>query len=236
MKGAVAALLLLVPAAGAGAVPFTLPEGCTAWLTIQSRGCSVSHHFTCAGDPEGWQRRIDFDAGGMVYFGTTDAETQWIESYHALSDHSERLEKAPADPASLTTLIETGIDTWDFRTLSPEIGATRYVGQDRLTGATETIDGVPLEVTEYAITAYDEDGAEIWRSEGQEYVSRAWRMFLSGVSATTVGTESWTTDDRPADFILPGEAGFLSPVPTRGCGVVTSGLPAGPDPAAPARR
>jgi len=219
---------VLVPAAAAAAPGFTLPAGCTAYLTVQSRSCTVSHHFTCAGDPEGWQRRIDLDGEGMVYFGAIDAETQWVESVHMLSGHSERLEEAPADPASFSTLLATGIDTWDFRTLSEEAGTTRYVGQDRLAGTSEVIDGVALEQTEFAITAYDEAGAEIWRSEGREYISREWRMFLSGVSSVTVGAESWTTDDRPADFIFPGEAGFLSPVPTHGCGVVMSDLPAGP--------
>lgn len=217
--------LLLAPMAASAAPAFALPEGCTAYLTVQSRSCMVSHHFTCADDPEGWQRRIDHDEGGMIYFGAIDAETQWVESFHILSGHSERLERSPSDPASFSALIETGIDTWDFRTLSDETGETRYVGQDRLTGTVEEIDGVTLEETEYAITAYDESGGELWRSQGREYISREWRTFLSGVSTTIVGSESWTTDDRPADFIFPGEAGFLSPVPTHGCGVVMSSAP-----------
>ncbi len=228
--------LLLAAQVAGGATPFTLPQGCTAYLTVQSHSCTVSHHFTCEDDPEGWQRRIDLDEEGMVYFGAIDAETQWLESYHMLSGHSERLEAAQADPASLSTLLATGIDTWDFRTLSEEAGTTRYVGQDQLTGEHEVIDDVPLEVTEFAITAYDEDGTEIWRSEGREYISREWRMFLSGVSTITVGDETWTSDDRPVDFIFPGEAGFLSPVPLRDCGALMSALPLDPAHAAPPPR
>lgn len=219
------ALALMVFPALATAAPFTPPAGCEAYLTVQSRSCMVSHHFICADDPEGWQRRVDLDEDGMVYFGAIDAETQWVESYHMLSGHSERLEESPAEPASLTELLATGIDTWDFRTLSDEAGTTRYVGQDRLNGEREEISGVMLEQTNYAITAYDENGSEIWQSEGQEYVSREWRMFLSGISTVTVGDETWETDDRPAALIFPGEPGFLSTTPTHGCGVVMSSAP-----------
>lgn len=207
------------------AQPFTPPAGCVAYLTVQSRSCVVSHHFTCKDDPDGWQRRVDLDEEGMVYFGAIDAETQWVESYHMLSGHSERLEDSPADPASFSALLATGVDTWDFRTLSEEAGTTRYVGQDRLTGTREEIGGVTLEQTEFAITAYDEAGVEIWRSQGREYISRDWRMFLSGVSTVTVGEESWESDDSPAAFIFPGEPGFLSSTPAYGCGVVMSSAP-----------
>lgn len=209
----------------AAAAPFSPPAGCTAYLTVQSRSCMVSHHFTCKDDPEGWQRRVDLDEEGMVYFGAIDTETQWVESYHMLSSHSERLEESPIDRASFSTLLAKGVDSWDFRTLSDEAGTTRYVGQDRLTGEHEEIGGVTLEQTQFAMTAYDEDGAEIWRSHGREYISRDWRMFLSGFSTVTVGEESWESDDSPAAFVFPGEPGFLSSTPVHGCGVVMSSAP-----------
>lgn len=216
--------LAFLPALVAAA-PFTPPAGCTAYLTVQSRSCMVSHHFTCEDDPEGWQRRVDLDEEGMVYFGAIDAETQWIESYHMLSGHSERLEESPAERASFSTLLAKGVDNWDFRTLSDEAGATRYVGQDRLTGEHEEIDGVILEQTQFAMTAYDEDGVEIWSAHGREYITRDWRMFLSGFSTVTVGEESWESDDSPAALIFPGEPGFLSSTPLHGCGVVMSSAP-----------
>ncbi|MCC7320637.1 MAG: hypothetical protein IT542_06615 [Rubellimicrobium sp.] len=220
------ALALLAPMGAAAqqsqARTFAVPAGCTAYLTVQSRACSVSHHFTCEGDPEGWQRRVDMDESGVVYFGAIDGETQWMESYHMLSGHAERLEPSPADPASFSDLQARSVDTWDFRTNSDEVGQTRYVGQDRLTGATEVIDGIVLEATEFAITAYGEDGTELWRSTGNEYISRDWGMFISGTSSVTADGETWDTDNRPVEFILPGEPGFLSAMPRYGCGVVMS--------------
>lgn len=201
---------------------FALPQGCTAYLTVQMANCTLSHHFRCDGDPEGWQRRVDLDEGGVSYFGAIDAETQWMESMHVLAGHSERLEDSPADPASFSGLIATGIDTYDFRTLSDEVGEQRFVGQDRLTGRTVTIDGVTLDETEYAIRAMDSTGAEMWRSEGFEFISRDYRMFLSGKSTITAGGETWETDSTPVDFVFPGEPGFLSVTPRHGCGVVLS--------------
>jgi hypothetical protein len=204
---------------------FALPQGCTAYLTIQSRSCQVSHHFTCAGDPEGWQRRVDMDEDGVTYFGAIDAETQWVESTHVLAGHSERLEDKPADPASFSSLTATGVDSYDFQTISPEIGVQRFVGQDRLTGETEVIDGVTLDVTNYAISAFDANGVEMWRSEGREYISRDFRMFLSGQSTITTAAESWDSNGTPMEFIFPGEPGFLSVSPKHDCGAVISALP-----------
>ena len=220
------ALLPLVAAAQeAGNRTFALPSGCTAFVTTQSEDCSVSHHFTCEGDPEGWQRRVDMDESGVAYFGAIDSETQWVESYHMLSGHTERLVPDPVDPASFTALTTKGVDSYDFYTSSDEIGLTHYVGQDRLTGATETIDGVTLDQTEYNITAYASDGSEMWRAEGREYISRDWRMFLSGISTITAGGETWDSSGRPVDFIFPGEPGFLSVSPRHGCGAVMSSAP-----------
>lgn len=233
MKPALSLLALLATPLAAQAQQFTPPAGCTAYLTVQMESCTVSHHFTCAEDPEGHQRRVDLDEEGMTYFGTIDAETQWIESFHMRSGHSERLAPDPADPASLSALIASGTDTFDFRTLSDEIGVMRYVGQDSLTGVTVTIDDITLDETAYSIRALAPDGTELWRSEGTEYISRNWRMFLSGRGSVTVSGESFDTDDTPVEFIFPGEAGFLSSNPKHGCGVMMSGLDA---PAAPAER
>ncbi len=204
---------------------FALPSGCTAYLTIQQADCSVSHHFTCEADPEGLQRRVDLDEEGVTYFGAIDAETQWVESYFPITGHSEFLMPDPPRPASLTELIETGINEYDFNTSSPEYGTTRYVGVDRLTGETVTIDGVTLDRTEYSITAYDAFENEIWSSSGREFISREWRMFIGGESTTVTPEESWDTDSTPVEFLFPGDPGFLSARPKHGCGLMMSALP-----------
>lgn len=197
----------------------SLPEGCTAYLTMQSRSCRVTHYFTCEMDPEGWQRRMDMDENGMTYLGAIDDETQWMESFHLYTGHAETLEESPEDPASLSELIETGSNVYDFQTESDEIGISRYAGEDRLTGEQVEIDGVTLDETEYDITAYDEDGNVLWSSYGNEYISRDWRMFISGTSTyMTPEDGSVESDDTPVEFIFPGESGFLSENPKYGCG------------------
>lgn len=213
----------------AGAAPaqeadqVAIPAGCTAYLTVQSKDCSVTHYFTCERDPAGLKRRADFDERGLTYLGATDAEGQWIESDHVLSRHREELAPAPADAQSLTELFATGEDTWDFTTNSAEIGPTRYSGYDRLTGETVEIDGVTLDRTEYSIVARGADGTEYWRSAGNEYVSRDLRMFFGGTGRVTTPDETFDQPDgSPVEFIGPGEPGFLSPNPKFGCGVVMS--------------
>lgn len=201
---------------------FSLPEGCTAYLTVQSVACSVGHHFTCEGDPEGNQRRVDINDDGVTYFGMIDSETQWVESTYLTTGHTERLEAIPADRASLTELIEIGANSFDFVTLSEEVGQTRYVGADLLTGESVMIDGVELLRTEYVIRAENQAGEVIWSATGNEYISPEWRMFLSGSGRTEVNGEIFEDDHSPREFIFPGEAGFLSRFPKYGCGVTES--------------
>lgn len=207
---------------------FALPQGCEAFITVQGADCSVDHNFYCAGDPEGHKQRVSLDERGLTYVGTTDSATQWIRSFHPLSGHSERLADNPVDPASLTELIETGKDTYDFKTLSEEVGTTRYVGQDTLTGREVVIDDVSLAETEYSIAAFDADGTELWRSSGNEYISREWRMFLSGTATTVTPDGRFERNGAPKEFVFPSEDGFLSNKPKFGCGVVMSSFEVNP--------
>lgn len=223
MRAAVAFILLAGPAfAQSGPATFSLPAGCRAFVTIQSKSCEVEHHFTCTGDAAGMKRRVSLDEQGMTYAGQIDIQAQWIASFHALAGITEMLETDPVDPASLDELFALNLDTWDFRTLSAEVGETRYVGQDSLTGRQVTIDGVVLDETAYQITAYDGSGTEIWSAQGNEFVSPDWRMFLSGTSTITTPDETFPMDGTPVEFIFPGEPGFLSTRPKYDCGLAIS--------------
>ena len=226
---ALACLLANPAAAQSTGQPDTiaLPAGCTAYVTIQRRGCSVSHLFTCQGDPEGYQRRIDLDEEQVVYAGIIDAETQWIESNHFLSGSTDRLAPGAPDPASFTELTETGQDTFEFSTISDPFGVTVYKGSDALTGVTVTIDGIHLEETFFEVVASDPSGVELWRVEGNEYINRDWRTFLSGIRTVTTPSDVFETDGRPVEFVFPGEPGFLSARPRHDCGVMLSKMTGG---------
>lgn len=212
-------LLLPLPAA---AQTFGLPQGCTAYVTVQKRGCSVSHLFTCQGDPPGHQRRADMGEDGLEFVGVIDAETQWIESWHVTADSTERLLPGAADPASFSELIATGHDSFDFSTLADDTYETIYRGQDRLTGESVVIDGVTLERTAFEVVALDPSGAELWRTSGNEYIHRDWRTFLSGTRTTVTPDETFDSDGTPMEFIFPGEEGFLASSPRHDCGALMS--------------
>ncbi|MFT4743690.1 MAG: hypothetical protein ACI91Z_001667 [Yoonia sp.] len=216
------AAFLVVLAAPVSAQEFSLPAGCDAHLTVQSRSCEVHHYFRCAGDPHGEQSHVSLSEDGLDYIGTIDAEAQWVTSHHIRGEHSEELESNPRDRASFSELVATASDDYDFRTTSSEIGETRYVGRDTLTGKQVVIDGVTLDETSYDITAYAADGTKMWRSQGNEFISRDWRMFLSGKGTVTTPTDTYDTDGTPVQFIYPGEPGFLSIKPLFGCGVMMS--------------
>jgi hypothetical protein len=222
MRLAVVLLFAASPVLAQSGPTFSLPAGCTAFVTVQNKSCEVEHHFTCDSDAPGMKRRVSLDEQGMTYAGQIDDEAQWIASFHALPGISEMLAPDPVDPASLTELFATNLDTFDFRTLSAEVGETRYVGQDSLTGRQVTIDDVTLDETAFSITAYDGSGTEIWSSKGNEFVSRDWRMFLSGTSTIMTPDDTFTLDSSPVEFIFPGDPGFLSARPKHGCGLAIS--------------
>lgn len=213
--------ILIFAAGSASAQQFSLPQGCEGYLTIQTKSCSVSHYFRCTEDTDGQQRRASMDEEGLSYVGRISSEAEWLESFHLRSGHTERLQSA-VDSMSMTTLLADDLDTWDFTTDSREIGQSRYVGMDRLTGESVEIDGITLLRTEYALTSFDAAGNELWKAEGSEYVHPEWRMFIGGLSSYITSDDRFDSDDTPVEFIFPGEPGYLSVNPKYGCGLQMS--------------
>ncbi len=215
---AAAALLALLPAAAATAQQWTPPEGCTGFLTVQQRGCMLSNHYTCEGDAEGDQWRVDFVEEGPVFASRINYETEWVESLSLFSQTRTLLGERP-DPASFTDLLETGIDTYDFTTVDQDGSETRYRGADVLTGEIVEIDDVPLRVMTYTAEVDGPEGRS--RSEGINYVSEEWRLFLPGTtrSISDEGEAGPERDNTPVQIILPGEPGFFATAPIYDCGV-----------------
>jgi hypothetical protein len=220
-------LLLATPAFAAG---FAAPEGCKATLTVQSRGCTVSHFYTCEKDTKGDQWRADYDFQGPFYLSRIDRETQWMESYELDSTGAnptikETLDTGATDPANFTELVETGLDSFDFRLSKDNGDHTHVTGFDKLTGETATIDGVTLLQTEYEYTQTDAKGTVLRHSKGHEYISKDWRTFFSGHSEWEGEDGTWTgMDGAPISFILPGEPGFDSTTPLFECNAEAASL------------
>ena len=206
-----------------GAVPalaqsWTPPEGCEGFLTVQQRGCMLSNHYVCEGDPEGDQWRVDFIEGGPVFASRINFETEWVESLSLFSQTRTTLGERP-DPASLTELLDTGIDTYDFTTVTQDGEETRWRGADVLTGERVEISGHELLVMTYTSQSDDAEGTSMNR--GVNYVSEEWRMFLPGVSSSVLedGTTGPERDNTPVQIIEPGEPGFFAAAPIYDCGV-----------------
>ena len=210
MKLAALAIMLAPPVS---AQKFSLLAGCEAYLTVQNSDCVVSHYFRCAEDLAGEQNRVSFSENNHIYMGTTDEEGQWIFSHHIADEITETLELTPFDRASFSDLMAMGVNDFYFRTMSSEVGVTRYVGRDTLMGNQVVIDGVTVDET------------QTWQSQGYEFISRNWRIFLSGKGSITTLSDTFETDGTPVQFITPGEPGFLSIKPEFGCGVLMSVAP-----------
>ncbi|MEJ6393339.1 hypothetical protein V8J82_08745 [Gymnodinialimonas sp. 2305UL16-5] len=210
-----------------GGSEFQVPDGCSAFLTVQSRSCLVSHMWRCAGEPDGSHWRATLDQDGAFYLNYTDAEFRWLYSVNLRSGSQDTLIEPEDDPASLTELLETGSDTMVF-SIREESGLGTfqrdYTGFDQLTGEQVVIDGEPLEVTQFAYQW--ETGGGPRATEGTQFVSRNWRLFFGGVETITLPSgESVEVNYSPVEFAEPGEPGFLSTTPEYDCGGILSGLP-----------
>ena len=202
---------------------WTVPEGCEAFMTVQSKACRVSHYYLCDRDAPGDQWRVDMDQEGPFFFSRIDGEAQWVESFDPVQ---QLLDPAPADPASFSELLAGGIDTWDFTQSKEDGSGSRAAGYDRLTGKTVLIDGISLRQTEVEFTEYDSDGNVTRRARGNEYVHPDWRLFFAGPGETDLGDGRWLPiDGSPVEFIFPGETGFLAAPPIYACDALTAGLP-----------
>ena len=214
---------MLLGATPALAGTWSAPEGCEAFLTVQSKACRVSHYYTCQGDAPGAQWRVDIDQEGPFFYSKIDAEAQWVESYDPIK---QTLDANPADPASFSELLASGLDTWDFTLSKADGSASRAAGYDRLTGKTVVIDGITLSQTEVEFTEYDRDGNVIRQSRGNEYAHPDWRLFFAGPGETDLGDGQWLPiDGSPVDFIFPEEEGFLASQPIYDCDALTAELP-----------
>lgn len=221
-----AACIVMGSALPAMAGSFAPPEGCTTFLTVQSKGCRVSNHYTCSADAAGDQWRTDFDQEGPYFTSRIDSEAQWVESFELDPPVRQTLDPNPQDPASFSGLLATGNDSFIFG-LSDDTGErTRVRGSDRLTGRQVVIDGITLQETEFNFTETDLSGNVLRRSRGNEYIHPDWRLFFSGPSQWDGGDGTYLPlDGSPIQFIFPGEPGFASTQPLFDCDAVMSSLP-----------
>lgn len=212
-----AAALLLMAAPASASDTFIPPVGCEGVVTVQSRGCELDNIYVCSADTPGDSWRVSFDIDGPKFIGRIDAETQWMESIDLFPTQREVIELPAADPASLSELLSTGTDAFDFNMRADGGEVTRVVGFDQLTGEEVTIDDEPLLRTEFS-ARYESTITGETRIEGTEYVSAKLGRFFSG-SYRYTGPDGvvieWSND--PVQFIYPGEPGFFSKIPLYEC-------------------
>ena len=224
MKWTLIALTLTSAPALAG--EWQAPEGCTTFMTVQAKGCRVSNHYRCTADAPGDQWRADFDQEGIYFMSRINSEGEWVESFDLFPTVRQTLDPGAQDPASFSDLMLNGVDRYAFG-LSDDSGAqTRVTGQDKLTGKTTVIDGIPLSQTEFEFSETDLDGTVLRQSRGNEYVHTEWRMFFSGPSEWDDGTGTYVPlDGSPKQFVFPGEPGFAATEPLFDCDELMSEMP-----------
>lgn len=215
------ALTLPLPAVAGS---FTPPEGCTATLTVQSRGCNVANYYICTADQSGDQWRADYDQEGMFYLSKIDGETQWVESYEQNPLVKQVLDADPADPANFSELLATGVDNFDFNLTKDNGQQSNVKGFDKLTDEEVVIDGVTLRRTQFEMIETDPEGNLLRQARGHEFVSPDLRNFFSGTSEYFDGTDWLPLEGSPVQFSKSGDKGFGATQPIFDCDATVSGL------------
>lgn len=221
MRGVVFFTLIAWPAVAGS---FTPPDGCTTFLTVQSKGCRVSNYYICADDSDGDKWRADFDQEGIFFLGLTNDEGEWLESYDTGAGTTQMLQDR-ADPASFRELLSQGYDDYRFNLSTDGAESIKVEGHDSLTGKNVVIDGEPLQQTEFEYVERGPDGSLLRRSYGHEFISAKWRLFFAGPSQWDGGTGLFPMDGSPLKFSEAGEAGFAMIKPIFDCDAVMSSLP-----------
>lgn len=215
---AVVGLSIAVPAS---AQEVQVPEGCTAFLTVQSKQCKVSVYWRCAEGPEDHTYEASYDGDGPVSVALFDKDFQWLDRQYITTGRREYLKEA-TDPASMSELLETGRDEYDFVVTEDGADASvdvRHVGFDELSGRKVEIDGVELLETLFASTATNaETGEVMYQVAGQQFVLAEERLFFLGNDTYTQEGRQITSDGSPVLFHRPGEFGFGQPTPLYECG------------------
>ncbi|GKY86624.1 hypothetical protein [Sinisalibacter aestuarii] len=218
LLGPTLAILLATPAAAAD---FPLPAGCEAFLTVQSKGCSVSLLWRCDVAPDGDFSEASFGPEGLEALVNYSRSYQWIESAYSWDSSREEYLPPANDPIDVATLLDTGIDTYDFAMRRSEPDATydiRVTGADMLTGETTEIDGYTLDLVRTRLEIMGEQGQSEYRAQGMQYFSRELGHFFLGTE-TVFGEDGSEAeyDSSPLDIIRPGEAGFGLTTPLYEC-------------------
>lgn len=221
------ALLAASPAAAAG---FDLPDGCDPFLTVQSRGCSVSLLWRCDVASEGDFAEASFGPDGLEALVSYSSSYQWLESIYTWNRSREEYLPPAADPIDVASLLDTGIDTYDFtmRRSEPEASYDiRVTGADTLTGETTEIDGFTVDEVATRLEIIGEDGEPEYRSQGIQYFSRdLGHFFLGRETVYDENGQATDYDSTPLDIIRPGEAGFGATTPLYECTMQDAALTA----------
>lgn len=221
-RSALVASIFAVASPLAAQGSFAPPSGCEGVLTIQNRGCLMTHVWTCEADAEGTKWVALFTEDGPFQVKQVDTEFQWLTTFYVNPVRREDMDIPSPDPASLTELFSTAYDTYDFTVVPDrdEFAAQRYVGFDRITGET-VIDGEPLNTTEFGYQVIGPDGAVTGERAGRQFVSQKHRIFVLGES-WDAATPELVRDLSPVEFVYPGEPGFFSARPKYECSVMMS--------------
>ncbi len=215
-----------------------VPAGCEGFLTVQMKGCGVSHYWRCDAAPDGTVWEVHYDKDGVFSLSVYDHDFQWLDSQYFSDGTREYLIEPGPDPASLTDLLDTGRDTYAFviRESGPD-GERDVVhqGVDALTGRSVTIDHLTLLETEFSSSAMDaQSGEELFSVSGNQYVLAEERLFFLGPDRFDQGGDIRENDLSPVMFIHPGETGFDEMTPQFECNA-SEEIGFRPSPAGPAK-
>lgn len=210
------ALIFALTAGPVFATQFDVPLACTSVVTVQNRDCTVSHFYRCP--PEETDIfELSFNGDGAQFRTRYDRDGRALEYVDFEDSIAIAREPDATDTDSLSELLDTGEDTYDFLSRVSSGGQFRTIGFDRLLGQSVDVDGRQLQMTEFAYRLVSLNGETFSSVRGQQFVDPELRLYFGGIYVDTSDGSQETTNASPADFIWPGDDQFLSSKPVFDC-------------------
>lgn len=195
-------------------------EQCQPLYTVQKSGCVAEHVLRCETSDGPIYRSEFIENGELTDVEFADADFEFLSSWN--SEGIEFLLELVdnRDPFSLSTLLETGIDTVDQTALvNPQLVAPReaeVIGFSRMTGEVSEVDGSEIEriVFEGSLDL----SSTVWGIAGDMYLDLETVTLFSGPTKLTLDGFSEDIPGEPMRILREGDRGFMLNITLFDCG------------------
>lgn len=219
MKLTLGALAICIASTPAVAKTWKPPVGCTPFVTVQMKQCTVGNFAKCGEGKKTSYLAHYSGPDGPMSLQQLDLEGRQLYVKSFAADLERRIVKGAKKPYSLKRLLSAGQMDWNYQSqFETAPGPITHVGSEKLSGKNLTIDRIKMLGFSFEETQTDSDGG-VSKFSGVSYAVPEWHLELPGtVKSRNMDGSTENGTFTPVDLVFESESGFMSMSPTTGCG------------------